>query len=389
MPWSGKPFSPEAMRFADVLVPEAVKKQLIQTVSLKRISHAQLFHGMDGSHMLALAVAYAQYLNCPNRTEEDSCGTCLSCRQFEQLAHPDLHFFVPHPAGKDVSSENFYSEWREMFNGTRGLFTLNDWYRNIGMENKQGIINKDDIDLLLRQTALKSYESEYKVFIIWMVEKTNGQIAPKLLKTLEEPDGKTVFLLLTANYDQLPNTIISRCQLMKVSRFSTEELALIIQHERHCSIEEARRRAIQSDNNLIYALQQEEDPEENSFFLLFQEMMRHAYALYHPIRYFDFNTVVQWVQKMESLGREEQKHFLRYSLSMVRKCMMKNMDLDQLAASDPSEEEWVIKFKRFIRPDNISPFFQLLNTAVRHVEANVNGKMLFTDLLFSLGKCLN
>ncbi|MCR5189804.1 MAG: hypothetical protein K6C07_00110 [Bacteroidales bacterium] len=377
------------MRFADVLVPDAVKKQLIQTVRSRRISHAQLFYGMEGTHVLALALAYAQYINCPNRTEEDSCGVCPSCLQFGQLAHPDLHFFFPHPVGKDISSYNFYNEWREIFTETKGLFSLNDWYRRIGMENKQGIINKDDIDLLMQQTALKSYESEYKVFIIWMVEKINSQIAPKLLKTLEEPDGKTLFLLITANYDQVLNTIVSRSQLLKINRFSTDELAAVIQREKKCDYDTAHRQALMAENDLTTALRiQERTETENEQFALFQEMMRYAYALYHPIRNFEFQSVIQWVGKMEALGRENQKQFLRYSLGMIRKCMLKNMQLDQLAPSVPDEEVWIGKFKPFILTENISHFYSLLNTAVKQVEANANTKMLFTDLLFSIGKYL-
>ncbi|MBR4512046.1 MAG: hypothetical protein IKO59_04550 [Bacteroidales bacterium] len=377
------------MRFADVLVPDAVKRQLVQTVLSQRVSHAQLFYGMEGTHVLALALAYAQYINCPNRTEEDSCGVCPSCRQFGQLAHPDLHFYFPHPAGKDLSSYNFYNEWREMFTETNGLFTLNEWYRKIGMENKQGIINKDDIDLLMQQTALKSYESEYKVFIIWMVEKINGQIAPKLLKTLEEPDGKTLFLLITANYDQVLNTIVSRSQLLKINRFSTDELAAVIQRKKNCDYDTAHRQALMAENDLATALRiQERTETENEQFALFQEMMRYAYALYHPIRNFEFQSVIQWVGKMEALGRENQKQFLRYALGMIRKCMLKNMQLDQLVPSVPDEELWIGKFKPFIRPDNVSHFYTQLNTAVKQVEANANSKMLFTDLVFSIGKYL-
>ena len=377
------------MRFADVLVPYAVKRQLVQTVRSQRVSHAQLFYGMEGTHVLALALAYAQYINCPNRTEEDSCGVCPSCRQFGQLAHPDLHFYFPHPAGKEQSSYNFYNEWREIFTETNGLFTLNEWYRKIGMENKQGIINKDDIDLLMQQTALKSYESEYKVFIIWMVEKINGQIAPKLLKTLEEPDGKTLFLLITANYDQVLNTIVSRSQLLKINRFSTDELAAVIQRKKNCDYDTAHRQALMAENDLATALRiQERTETENEQFALFQEMMRYAYALYHPIRNFEFQSVIQWVGKMEALGRENQKQFLRYALGMIRKCMLKNMQLDQLVPSVPDEELWIGKFKPFIRPDNVSPFYTQLNTAIKQVEANANSKMLFTDLVFSIGKYL-
>ena len=375
------------MRFADVLVPESVKSQLLQAVRQQRVSHTQLFYGLEGTHVLGLALAYAQYINCRNRTDEDSCGECPSCRQFNQLAHPDLHFFFPHPAGKDLSSYNFYDEWRELFNETSGLFSLNDWYGKIGMENKQGIINKDDIELLLQQTALKPYESEYKVFIIWMAEKINGQIAPKLLKTLEEPDGKTIFLLITANYDQVLNTIVSRSQLLKINRFNTNDLSAVIQRVKKCDAATARLTAQLSENNLITALRQN-GQDDGEMLILFQEMMRHAYALYHPIRNFDFNSVLQWIGKIEALGRERQKHFLRFALGMIRKCLLKNIQLDRMVPTVPEEEAWIGKFMRFIRPDNVSQLYSMLNNAIKQVESNVNTKMLFADLVFSIGNRL-
>ncbi|MBO4282005.1 MAG: hypothetical protein J5873_02280 [Bacteroidales bacterium] len=377
------------MLFSEVLAPEEVKSQLRRAVSSGRVSHAQLFYGMEGCHTLGLALAYAQYINCPDRTETDSCGVCPSCVQFQQLAHPDLHCYFPHSAGKDSSSYTYYTEWRSLIQETKGLFSLHDWYQRIGMENKQGMLNKEDMDLLLPQTALKAYEAEYKVFILWMVEKLNPQIAPKLLKTLEEPDGKTLFLLITENHDQVLNTIVSRSQLVKVRRFNTQELAEILQKEKHCEPSAALRIAATVENNLIEALHYENQAEDKlQWFSAFQEMMRYAYALYHPVKVFDFSQALQWVSRMESFGREGQKQFLRYALVMVRKCVMQNIPLERLAPTSPSENEWISKFKVFIREDNISPFYTLLNTAVKQVEANANTKMLFTDLLFSLGKHL-
>ncbi len=377
------------MLFSEVFAPEEVKQQLRRTVSSGRVSHAQLFYGMEGCHSLALALAYAQYINCPNRTETDSCGACPSCQQFQELAHPDLHCYFPHPAGKDTSSYTYYNEWRSLIKETNGLFSLHDWYRHIGMENKQGMLNKEDMDLLLPQTAVKAYEAKYKVFILWMVDKLNPQIAPKLLKTLEEPDGNTLFILITENYNQVLNTIVSRSQLVKIRRFNTRELAEIIQKEKACDAGTALRIASMSENNLTAALRYEEQTEDKEqWFAAFKEMMRHAYALYHPVKNFDFPMVLQWIGRMEALGREGQKQYLRYALVMVRKCVLQNISMEALAPSSPEEEQWIESFKPFIREDNISPFYTLLNTAVKQVEANVNTKMLFTDLLFSLGKHL-
>ena len=207
------------MKFSEVHVPETVKHHLIQSVLSHRISHAQIFFGMEGTHSLALAIAYAQYINCSDRSETDSCGHCASCLQFEHLAHPDLHFFFPHPGEKN-SAPQYYDEWRNLVTESRGLFSINDWYARIGMENKQGLINKADIDLILEKNSLKPFESEYRTFIIYLPEKIQSGTANKLLKSLEEPEGKSLFLLVTENYDNVLGTIASRCQMIKINRFS-------------------------------------------------------------------------------------------------------------------------------------------------------------------------
>lgn len=376
------------MLFSEVYAPENIKKHLRRTVLDKKISHAQLFYGMEGTHSLGLALAYSQYINCQNRNEEDSCGICPSCRQFAKLAHPDLHFFFPHPAKEKTSSNDYYNEWRNIFTETKGLFTLNDWYERINMGNSQGSINKSDIDLLLSNVALKSYEAGCKVFIIWMVEKLYYQIAPKLLKTLEEPDGKTLFILITENYAQVLNTIVSRCQMLKINRFSTDKLAKIIQKEQNCSVDIAYQRAVLSENNVITALKKSEEINKvHNLLKLFQDMMRLAYSLYSPPKNFDIEMLTQWIAQVESLGREGQKQFLKYSLTLIRKCFLKNEKLTSISYLIPEEDIWTEKFKTFVREDNISNLYSTINESVKQIESNVNSKILFTDMVFSIGKC--
>ena len=376
------------MKFSEIHVPKEVKQGLIHSVQSHRISHTQLFYGQEGTQSLALAIAYAQYISCSNRTEEDSCGTCASCRQFGQLAHPDLHFFFPHPASeKDkISSANYYDEWRNLLIESKGLFTLNDWYARIGMENKQGIINKYDIELLLEKNMLKPFESEYKIFIIWMADKIQPQMAHKLLKNLEEPDGKTLFILITENYEQMLGTIISRSQMVKIRNFSREELAGIIENEQHCDRETALRRAALADHKLIQALSADCQEQSSPLFPLFQEMMRYAYLLYFPNKNFQFGELLKWIEQMDKAGREQQKQFLQYSLALIRKCMLKNIRLDEMAVSVPEEEAWMEKFMPFIHTGNITQLYTVINESIRHIESNANTKILLMDLLLTLGK---
>ena len=193
------------MRFSEIPGQAEIKTKLIQAVLSGRIPHAQLFLGPEGCGNLALAIAYAQFINCKSKiyhqTEDeipaDSCGSCPSCLKFEKYAHPDLHFIFPNNTNKQInknnSSANFQNEWREILRETQTYFSASQWYDKINLENKQGIINARDCEEIIRILSLKSYEAEFKIMIIWKVEKLFYAAAPKILKILEEPTDKTIF----------------------------------------------------------------------------------------------------------------------------------------------------------------------------------------------------
>ena len=186
------------MLFSDIIGQELIKEQLRQTVRAQRLPHAQLFSGAEGVGKLPLALAYAQYINCENRNENDSCGVCPSCVKYNKLIHPDLHFVFPviKPAGRSsVVCDDFINEFRAMVLENKH-FSLNDWYARISGDAKQGMIYANESQEIIRKLNLKTYESEYKIMIIWLPEKMNNQCANKLLKILEEPPEKTVFLLV-------------------------------------------------------------------------------------------------------------------------------------------------------------------------------------------------
>lgn len=188
------------MLFNKIIGQQQVKERLIQTVKENRVSHAQLFIGANGSGKLALAIAYAQYVNCKSRSETDSCGICPSCIKYEKLIHPDLHFIYPIAATKEVKkprSADFIESWRSLLIENNYYISLNEWFEKIGIENKQGIINAEDCNSIIKTLGYKSYEAEYKVMIIWMAEKLFHAAAPKILKILEEPPEKTLFILIT------------------------------------------------------------------------------------------------------------------------------------------------------------------------------------------------
>ena len=220
------------MKFADIIGQSALKEHLVRSVESGRISHAQLFTGPAGAGTLPLAIAYAQYINCRNRKDGDSCGQCPSCRQIEQLAHPDLHFVFPvnkqgKKSGEVVIStaREFVELWREMFAKTGGYFSPRQWFDALNLgKTLKGVISAKESEEIIRRLGFKSFESEYKTMIIWLPETMNEEAANRILKILEEPWDKTLFILVSERPDQLLKTILSRTQEVAVPRLTTEDL---------------------------------------------------------------------------------------------------------------------------------------------------------------------
>ena len=220
------------MLFKEIIGQQAVKERLVRSYKEGRISHAQLFLGPQGSGSLPMALAYAQFISCTNKSEYDSCGACSSCVKYNKLVHPDLHFVYPVALSANVkTSTDVAVEWREAFLDNPYI-TLFSWFEQLAAENKQAVIGTEESGEILRKLSLTTYEAEYKIMIIWQAEKMNPSAANKLLKILEEPPDKTLFLLVCENEDQLLRTIVSRTQLIKINKIKDVELidALVSMH---------------------------------------------------------------------------------------------------------------------------------------------------------------
>ncbi len=366
------------MRFSDIPGREAVKQRLRKTVHEHRVSHAQLFFGPGGSAKLAMALAYAQYINCANRTDTDSCGVCPSCLQFSKLAHPDLHFLYPIANTKEVDgkpmSTMFLSHWRKIVAENKGFFTLTDWYDEIGIENKQGLINTDDCNDLVRKLSYTSYESEYKVMIIWMAEKIHQQGANKILKILEEPPDKTLFILITEQQEQILPTILSRTQMVKFPKYSDSELEEGLVTITDCSPDEAKSAVIMAEGNMTEAIQIINRGESHDeLFVKFREWMRICWRK-------DVKAASTMADEHRALGREYTKRFLQYALKIVRYCTLNNFNVTSYINIEGEELKFVNDFTRFINPSNVHLFQREFNDAIYHVERNAHISILFLDV---------
>lgn len=371
------------MQFNDVIGQQEVKARLIQMVNESRISHALLFFEQPGSGGLALAYAFAQYINCENRQENDSCGTCPSCIKISKLVHPDLHFSFPaakidKKAPKGLCSE-LMPDWREALLENPYL-QLNDWYDYIGIENKQAIIREEESDVIVYTLSLKSFEGRYKIHIMWQADKLNAAAANKLLKIIEEPPDNTLFILITDNYEQLLPTILSRTQLIKIKRIADDDFQQALTVKKSLDAKGAKRILHLSDSN--YSLATQLLTEEQTIIDIeqrFRDWLRLCYNIYS-----NYKAVSKWVEEMAAEVREHQKNFLAFGLQTIREALVTNYAGAEYSRFDEESFEGFQKLSKMIHHNNIDLFVQELNTACFHIERNANPKILFLDLSFKM-----
>lgn len=366
------------MLFSQIIGHEDIKAKLIQSVKENRVAHAQLFLGQEGTGKLSLAIAYAQYINCTNRGEHDSCGVCPSCKKFNALAHPDLHFIFPTTTNKNVKkdpeSDLFLAEWREYLEKCETYADLSSWYNALDVENKQGAINVRDAATIMRKLNLKAYEAEYKVAIIWMAEKLNVQAANKLLKVLEEPPEKTLFILISENQEELLTTIRSRTVLMKIPKLTLDEVQNALVNKFGCDYNVARNAAVLANGNWILAQSYINDQEdEKLYFQSFQKWMRYCFR-------FSASELIDFIANdIKSLGREKQKEFLAYGLNFFHNALLMNNGLSDNVLLPEDEKAFLKNFAPFISNNNIDLITELFEESINQIERNGNASLIFLD----------
>jgi len=366
------------MKFSEIKGQEAIKDRLRRSVRDNRVSHAQLFLGPEGAGKLAMALAYAQYVNCLQRSDDDSCGVCKSCIKYEKLIHPDLHFIYPIAKTKEIAdkplSKLFINQWRTIISEKKAVFGLLDWYQHINLENKQGIINAEDCNEIIRTLSYKSYESEYKVMIIWMVEKLFHAAAPKILKILEEPPDKTLFILISQQSDQILPTILSRTQLVKFNRLSDQELVEALTAHTNCTPAEANEVKYLADGNLNAAVKILETGESGKAnFEFFRKWMRLCFRN-------DIREISLLTTEFSSLGREKQKSLMSYAMNVIRFCINNRAGGQGQIRAEGEELKFINDFTPFIHPLNAASLYDEFNKAYYHIERNGSATILFMDL---------
>jgi DNA polymerase-3 subunit delta' len=374
------------MNFAQIPGQKDIKTKLVRSVKEERVSHAQIFAGPEGCGSMALALAYARYISCENRTDTDSCGKCKSCVKYEKLIHPDLHFVFPVIKGKKVTepvSDNYIEEWRE-FVKKAPYFTLNNWMDSIEVGNAQGMIFASEASEIIKKLSLKTFESDFKIMIIWLPEKMHQATSNKLLKMIEEPPEKTLFLLVSEEPDKVIPTILSRCQLIKIPSFSGRDIETYLLDRFNLPADKASDISRVSNGNLTRAIELCENEDSSTANLdRFKSLMRFAWKR-------DIISLITWSEEIATTGRESQKNFISFSLRLLRENLMLSLDQlkNRLVYLTGDEADFSGKFHPSINKNNIYQLNEELNLVYSHIESNGNAKIIFLDLALKVTRLI-
>ena len=362
------------MFFRDVIGQKEIKQQLIQSVKDGYVPHARLLSGPEGVGKFALALAYARYLSCSNRGEEDACGVCPSCIKYNKLTHPDLHFVFPiikNDKRKKEVCDDYLTEWRT-FVLQNPYFSLNSWLNSIDAD-KQAIIYAKESEEIIRKLNLKAYESAYKIMIVWLPERMHPSCSNKLLKLIEEPPSRTVFLLVSENPDEIIGTIQSRTQRLPVPPILPEEMDIALSSGITDDAERSNLVHL-ANGNYLKALEIIETSEETKqYFERFVMIMRNCWKS-------DVKNMKALAEDCVGLGPERQKYFLSYVQNLIRENFLYRLNIPEINYLNPEEATFSVKFSPYVNEKNVEELMEELALAEKHIESNVNPKMVFFDL---------
>lgn len=370
------------MKFIEVVGHNDIKQKLTQAVQNGRIPNSQLFLAQEGSGNLALAIAYAQYVNCTQRTPEDSCGECASCIKYNKLQHPDLHFCFPVFGKWDKKtkpSDHYMATFHEMVNNNPYL-VYEDWMEKIS-DSKSGIINVAQSDEIIKKLSLRPYEAAYQVMIIWMPECMNTETANKLLKTIEEPPNRSLVLLVANNDDDMLSTVLSRVQYIKLKKLQDMDMLGALTAKYEMTFDKAREIVNVADGNYYHAIKLAEmDGAEEDTTKLLQDWFRASYAM-------EIGKLSQVVETISKLTKDKQKSFYEYAIHVFRQSLAMN-NAQEVMRVTTNEKQFIDKFSAVTQNHKIPKIIDKIEKAVYFVDRNSNAKILAMNLSMDLYEAL-
>jgi DNA polymerase-3 subunit delta' len=372
------------MFFKDIIGQTEIKQRLIQSVKEGFIPHARLISGQKGAGTLPLSLAYARYLLCVKRQEDDACGKCPSCQKINKLSHPDLHFVFPiinKKGNKDAFCDDFLSEWRKfIFEMPYANFT--SWLETLEADDAQGLIYARESSEITRKLNLKAYESEYKIMIIWLPEKMHEVAANKLLKLLEEPPEKTLFILVSDDPENIILTIRSRTQNLIVPPIKDEDLVQALEKKYTIPIDDIQWIIRLSKGSYYEAIKIVNATGETEMYLdLFIAIMQNSWKK-------NILNMKTKADQFASMGRDKQKNFLMYAQRMIRENFLYRLQNEQINYMNRKEIAFAVNFHPYVHETNVIDFMEELALAEKHIESNVNPRMVFFDLSMKIAVLL-
>lgn len=366
------------MRFSDIPGLKQLKSTLISSFQKNHIAHAQLFNGTAGGPALPIAIAYATFLLCENKQEDDACGKCANCQRMNKYIHPDVHFFYPMARKstdkKDEPADKTANTWRE-FLINHPHASLEDWIGFVQTENKQNQISKDDARRIIKTVSMKSFEGGMKILIIWYPEMMHPSAANAILKVLEEPPANTVYLMVTYNYENLLTTILSRTQHVLVPVLSNEEIKDFLIREKGIPDQNAMKLAELSGGSIQKALSISNSNQDLSF-KEFQEWMQACYRG-------DYQAMSGISEALGQAGKSHQRTFISYSLSLLRNVVLYKGN-EELVFAEGDERKFFANFSKTFEIEQLEDIYKLLNDALYHLERNANPRITFLSLSISI-----
>jgi len=368
------------MQFSEIPGLQAEKEVLIRSVQDGHLAHAQLFLGKPGSANLALAMAFATYLNCENPSDTDSCGTCPACTKNAKAIHPDVQFIFPIAnIAKDMMSHNYLPQWREFLRDS--IFgDINTWNSVFGAQDKQFNIARAESHQITSNLSMKAFEGGYKILILWLPEYLHSTTANALLKILEEPPEKTIFLLVSSNLEKLLGTIQSRTQIFRIPAFSDQDVAEYLHKHMEVPMTKANELAIMADGSISEAISLLEEGNEvaTDFFTVW---MRHCWDA-------DFTALNNDMEVFAKMGKESQKNLFNYGLYIFREALLGNFSINSLQKSTGELNTFVGNFSTVMNLDKIQFLAGLFNDAHYHLERNAYAKLVFMDTSIDIAKTI-
>lgn len=371
------------MYFRDVIGHKELKDQLIRSVEEDRISHALMFSGNEGSGTLPLALAFAGYILCENPDGNDRCGTCSSCKKVDVLGHPDLHLSFPIVIEKKVrTTERFQQEFKKVVRGNPYL-DLRSWESEITETIKKSVITADESQDIIRSLSLKAFNGGYKIMIIWRADRLNPQAQNKLLKTLEEPESKTIIILTLSNPEDLLPTINSRTQSVKLSRLRDEQIAAGLVDKKQVAEGRAQLIARLADGDFGKALRLAASEHTDSpYFEVFLEWMRSSVTA-KP------QQLKETSSKIAGFSREQQQSFLEFGLQFLHQSVLFNFLGNEAAVFPGDNQEAGQKFAKYIVNQDLNKLHDMMSEGHYLVQRNVYSPLLFMKMGLDMMRLFN